>query len=129
MTRLFESAVTQEIDAIESEIRSCFETNAPIDPVKIKRLQELRLQRVSELVSTHEQRLLVMQGHTRTLTSKLTGLKSKGRPDVLEKIQEEMQKYDQAASRWVISEQSIWEDSEAANIGARILILRGEIDE
>lgn len=121
------TTITDEIATIEKELHGCFETDSPIDPKKIKRLHELKFERLKELVQTHEQRLTVMQGHTRTLTKHLTGLESQGRPDVIEQIHCEMDKYDVAAVHWVNAESFLWEESQAFSIAAGILILSNEI--
>lgn len=121
------SIITDEITAIETYVRNCFDQDFPIDPVKVKRLGDLRIERLNELVQTKEQRDALMKHHTRTLTSKLIGLKSNGRPDVLEKIHEEMDKYDKAAVFWATHEAGLWEESEASSIAAGILILANEI--
>ncbi len=123
------SAITDEIQTIETHVNHCFDSNAPIDPHLIKRLQELRVERLKELVQTHEQRSAVMRGHANALTDKLVGLRSNGRPDVFEKITEGMQKFDEASIHWVISEMCPWEESDAYSIAAGILILIGEVND
>lgn len=119
---LVPSPTNDEINAIEKELHLCLDMNTPIDTVKLKRLSSLRLERLKELVTTHDERLEVMRRHTREMTAKLVGLNFDGKPDVKERLLEEQDKYDKAASHWAISESCQWGESEAASIAAGILM-------
>jgi hypothetical protein len=93
----------------------------------LKRLCNLREDRLKELVNTHQQRTEVMKEQTRKITAHLIGLNLNGKPDIKERLLEEQDKYDIAASHWVSSETCLWGESEAASIAAGILILANEI--
>jgi hypothetical protein len=124
------SDITEEILAIELEINACFDNDLVIDPKKVKRLCELRVLRLKELVQTHDQRYDIMKAKTRELTAKyprITSDQLKLHSSILDRIHEEQGKYDKAAIDWVIRQKSPWEDSEAFSIGAAILILFNEI--
>lgn len=123
---LWPTVIEKEIKDIETEIRLCFDMNTPIDTVKLKRLSQLRIDRLKELVNTHDQRLEWMKAQTRHMTAKLSGLKLDAKPDIKEKLLEEQERYDKAATHWVISENCLWGESEAASIAAGILILAAQ---
>lgn len=128
--RLFESETTREMDVIQAEINACFDTNSSIDPVKIKRLQELRLLRLTDLVSTHDRRVQMMKTKALELISKMphfTSEQLKLNAGACERLQIEQERFDVAAKHWAISEECLWEESEAYSIAAGILILANEI--
>lgn len=117
------SAITNEIAEIESQVNDWFSADLPIDSKKIKRLAELRVERLKELVTTHEQRSFIMKQKTHAMTAKISTLNLDAKPDVKEKLIEEQEKYDKAVVHWVNSESCLWEKSEAFSIAAGILIL------
>lgn len=122
------SFITEEIAAIELEFHHCLNTDSPIDTKKLKRLCDLRFERLQELVMTHDQRLEIMKTETRKMTEKLLGLNLHAKPDIQEKLLDEQDKYDKAAIQWVNdSSLPLWGASEAASIAAGILILAHEI--
>ena len=68
-----------------------------------------------------------MKAQTRHMTAQLIGLDLDLKPEVKEKLLEEQEKYDKAATHWVISENCLWWESEAASIAAGIMILANEV--
>lgn len=117
------SAITEEIVAIETELHNCLDTDAPIDSKKLKKLYDLRLERLKELVGTHAERMAVMKDKTREMTAKLIGLELSAKPDLKDQFLAEQDKFDAAAVHWVNYEKCLWGESEAASIAAGILIL------
>ena len=135
-------SIPEEIASIEASIHACFDTNAPIDPAKVKRLQELRVARAEELasqhaalLSVHKDRHAIMQAKTRELTAQLsfTPQQMKLHASVVDRIYTETDRYDVAAVQWAdallrdASDRQPWHESEAASIAAGILILASEI--
>lgn len=120
---LLPSVVNEEMNTIELEIKSCLDKDELIDPKKLKRLCELRNQRIDELVSTHDQRLEIMKTKTRELTEKLCGLSLDGKPDIKEQLLAGQDQYDIAAIHWVNYENSQWGESGAPAIAASLLML------
>ncbi len=119
---LVPSAINDEIDAIRKELFSCLDNDLPLDTVKLKRLETLAVERIKELVSTHQQRTEFMKAKTREMTEKISRLNFQGKPDIKEKILEEQARYDKAATHWAIGESCLWDESEASTILAGILI-------
>jgi hypothetical protein len=120
------SPVNDEITQLETEIHACFDTNSPIDPQKVTRLCDLRIDRMKELVDNQQKRFAIMQEETRKMTGRLVGLKLDAKPDVKEKLFQEQDKFNEAALHWVGSETTQWGESEAASIAAGILILAAQ---
>lgn len=125
------SAITEEITSLQKELHECLDTDSPINPRQLKRLEALFLERLKELVSTHEKRLEIMKTKTREMTSKLPPLSDsemKLNSASIEKLFEEQEKYDASAIRWVNDpELSLWEDSDLPGITTGILILYAKI--
>lgn len=127
------SAITDEIVAIETEINKCFDTDSPIDPKNLVRLYDLRVERAKELAAHHKallsdrkNRIELMKMKTRELTAKTYGCGLELKPDLRDRILQEMDKFDAAALLW-IDDDSGWEQSQSFSIAAGILILVNEI--
>lgn len=120
------SAITEEIVAIETELHTCLDTDAPIDTKKLKKLYDLRVERLQELVGTHGKRLAIMKEKTREMTAHLISLELSAKPDLKDQLLSEQDKYDEAAVHWVNYEKCLWDESEAASIAAGILILAAQ---
>ncbi len=126
MTTMWPSVVQTEIESLEKELHECLDKDLPIDTVKLKRLFDLREMRFTELIQTHEQRIEIMKHKTRELTTKLMGLNLQAKPDLREKLLDEQDRYNSAASEWVSSGCCPWEESEAFSLAAGILVLACE---
>ena len=131
------SAITEEIEAIETEVRTCLDTNLPIDSVKIKRLCKLRENRMRELIAQHgelladrNKRIEIMQVKVRALTLELSTVPEsvyKLHPSQREALLEEQDKFSDAAQVFVDLETGDWAESKAAAIEAGIRLILNEI--
>lgn len=121
------SDIQSDIDKLAADLKLATASGRPIDVNRLQQLLDMRRERDVARKRWEDLRLTAIQDHTRSLTEKLTGLKSKGRPDVLEKIQVEMDKFDLAAIRWLDEDVCPWEDSDAASIASGVLVLVGEL--
>lgn len=126
--------ITEEIIAIETYVSDCFTRDLPIDTKKMKRLYDLRIQRIQELADQHrgilslrEKRLEIMQAKTREWIKKKSTAPIRGKPDLVDRIISEEEKYDAACICWVNEESCPWEESSASSIATGILILIHEI--
>jgi len=128
------TAITDEIQLLETELHACLDNDDPIDTLKLKRLCSLRVERMKELVEQHavlltdrNNRTAIMQEKTRDWVCKLALIKLDAKPDIRERLLVEQDKYDVAAIYWVENESTEWHESEAYFIAAGILVLAGEV--
>lgn len=129
MNTSYPTAISREIEAIEIGIKSCFDNDAPIDPKQVKRLCDLRVERLQELaakqrevVAGRNKREEIMKTKTRELTAKVAQINFRAKPDIEELVCAEMARYDSAAILW-LDGVALWEESDACSIAAGILIL------
>lgn len=124
------SAISDEIKSLEAELHRCLDNDDQIDPKKIKRLFDLRRERLTELANTHEQRLEIMKNKTLEWSGKIpifTEKQMKLHAATFEKMQKAQEDYDKASALWVNSESIPWEESAAYEIAAGILVLANAI--
>jgi hypothetical protein len=133
----YPTPLSHEIELLESEIKSHFDTGEPIDPKRVQRLCDLRVERLQELAEEHarilgdrKKREEIMQSRTREMMSKIpcfTSGQIKLNASVIERLEIAQEDYGFAAERWVNEEISPWEESEAYKIAAGILVIASEI--
>jgi hypothetical protein len=121
------SPVFDEMKSLWEELQNAFNKDVSINPKNVKRLCELRLLRVKELVGNLQERNEVVKQKTRELIAKLEGPGLANAPDLADRIYAELDRYEIAASHWVTRESCVWHESEAYAIACGILILANEI--
>lgn len=119
--------MANEAETLRLKLKTQLDKNEPIDPRALDQLQELRHKAWRFL---RNERIAVMQNHTREMTARLHELLSstamKLHPQKMDSLYAMIDDYDTAAVQW-LEDVDPWEDSRAAEIMAGILIMANEI--
>lgn len=131
------TSVQTEIAEIESYLQKQMDADASLDSRKLKRLCDLKVERMKELVVQHktlitdrENRFREMRQHTDryvSMTKNLTAEQLKLNAPAIEAIFLEADNYDLAATRWAEQESCPWSESNACSIMAAIMVMINEI--